>query len=118
MPTAKVNSVEIYYEETGSGPPIILSAGGLQGTLAGYGLVIGELSREHRVISYDRRFGGQSNSPLVVQTWDMVCQDVMDLMDALCIERAYLGGGSFGAAISFGCALLWGDAAGVGRHSQ
>ena len=33
MPTAKVNSVEIYYEETGSGPPIILSAGGLQGTL-------------------------------------------------------------------------------------
>ena len=88
MPTAKVNSVEIYYEETGSGPPIILSAGGLQGTLAGYGPVIGELSREHRVISYDRRFGGQSNSPLVVQTWDMVCQDVMDLMDALCIERA------------------------------
>ena len=109
MPTAKVNSVEIYYEETGSGPPIILSAGGLQGTLApdGYGPLIGELSREHRVISYDRRFGGQSNSPLVVQTWDMVCQDVMDLMDALCIERAYLGGGSFGAAISFGCALLY-----------
>ena len=102
MPTAKVNSVEIYYEETGSGPPIILSAGGLQGTLAGYGPVIGELSREHQVISYDRRFGGQSNSPLVVQTWDMVCQDVMDLMDALCIERAYLGGGSFGSAIGVG----------------
>ena len=104
MPTAKVNSAEIYFEESGSGPPIILSAGGLQGTLAGYGPVIGELSREHRVISYDRRFGGQSNSPLVVQTWDMVCEDVMGLMDALDIETAYLGGGSFGAAISLGCA--------------
>ena len=105
MPSAKVNGAEIYYEESGSGPPIILSAGGLQGTLAGYGPVMGELSREHRVISYDRRFGGQSSSPLVVQTWDMVCQDVMGLMDALGIEAAYLGGGSFGAAISFGCAL-------------
>ena len=41
MPTARVNGAEIYYEESGSGPPIILSAGGLQGTLAGYGPVIG-----------------------------------------------------------------------------
>ena len=83
MPSAKVNGAEIYYEESGSGPPIVLSAGGLQGTLAGYRPVIGELSREHRVISYDRRFGGQSSSPIVVQTWDMVCQDVMGLMDVL-----------------------------------
>ncbi len=107
MPTAKVNGAEIYYEESGSGPPIMLSAGGLQGTLAGYRPVVGELSREHRVISYDRRFGGQSSSHLVVQTWDMVCQDVMGLMDALGIETAYLGGGSFGAAISFGCAARY-----------
>ena len=91
MPTAKVNGAENYYGEAGSGPPVILSAGGLQGTLAGYEPVMEELSREHRVISYDRRFGGQSKSPLVVQTWDMVCQDVMGLMDALGIEEAYLG---------------------------
>ena len=96
MPSAKVNGAEIYYGEAGSRPPIILSAGGLQGTLAGYGPVMEELSREHRVITYDRRFGGQSSSPLVVQTWDMVCQDVMGLMDVLGIDAAYLGGGSLG----------------------
>ena len=39
-----------------------------------------------------------------MQTWDMVCQDVFDLMDSLNIDQAFLGGGSFGAAISFGCA--------------
>jgi len=104
MPTAKVQGAEIYYEESGSGPPLILSAGGLQGRGDSYYPVIQELAQEHRVITYDRRFGGQSNSPLVVQTWDMVCQDLFDLMDALGIEQAYLGGGSFGAAISFGCA--------------
>ena len=105
MPTAKVQGAEIYYEEIGSGPALILSAGGLQGKGNSYSSVMEDLSQDHRVITYDRRFGGQSNSPLVVQTWDMVCQDVMGLMDVLGIEAAYLGGGSFGAAISLGCAL-------------
>ena len=104
MSTARVNGGEIYYEETGSGPPIILSPGGLQGVASSYQPVIGTLSQEHRVIVYDRRFGGRSRSPLVVQTWDMVCEDVFGLMDVLGIEQAYLGGGSFGAAISLGCA--------------
>jgi pimeloyl-ACP methyl ester carboxylesterase len=105
MATVNVNGAEIYYEETGSGPPIILSPGGLQGVASSYQPVIGTLSQEHRVVVYDRRFGGQSRSPLVVQTWDMVCDDVFGLMDSLGIEQAYLGGGSFGAAISFGCAV-------------
>jgi len=107
MPTAQVNGAELYYEEAGSGSPLILSPGGLQGVLASYQPVIKALSQAHRVIVYDRRFGGQSNSPLVVQTWEMVCQDVMGLMDVLGIEQAYLGGGSFGAAISFGCAVRY-----------
>ena len=104
MPAARINGADIHYEESGSGPPIILSPGGLQGVASSYDSVVEALSREHRVIVYDRRFGGQSRSPLVVQTWDMVCDDVFGLMDALGIEQAYLGGGSFGAAISLGCA--------------
>ena len=104
MAKAKVNGAELYYEEAGSGPPIILSPGGLQGVASSYSGVVEALSQEHRVIVYDRRFGGQSRSPMVVQTWDMVCDDVFGLMDALDIEQGILGGGSFGAAISFGCA--------------
>ncbi len=107
MPTAKVNGAEMYYEEAGSGPPVILSPGGLQGVLASYQPVIEALSQAHRVIAYDRRCGGQSDSPMVVQTWDMVCEDVIGLIDGLGIEQAYLGGGSFGAAISFGCAVRY-----------
>ena len=105
MPTAKVHGAEIYYEEAGSGPPIILSPGGLQGRADSYQPVMDALSQEHRVVAYDRRFGGRSRSALVVQTWDMVCEDVFGLMDVLGLEQAYLGGGSFGAAISLGCAV-------------
>lgn len=36
MPRAKVNGAEIYYEEAGSGPPLLLSPGGLQGVLSSY----------------------------------------------------------------------------------
>lgn len=108
MPRAKVNGAEIYYEEAGSGPPIVLSPGGLQGVLSSYQPVLAELSHEeHRVIAYDRRFGGQSSSPMVVQTWEMVCQDLIGLLDAIGIDQAYLGGGSFGAAISLGCAVRY-----------
>ena len=88
MPRAKVNGAEIYYEEAGSGPPMILSPGGLQGVLESYQPVLEGLSRTHRVIAYDRRFGGQSKSPMVVQTWDQVCQDVVGLMDVLGIGQA------------------------------
>ena len=67
----------------------------MQGVASSYQPVIEALSQEHRVVVYDRRFGGQSRSPMVVQTWDMVCDDVFGLMDTLGIEQAYLGGGSF-----------------------
>ena len=86
MANAKVNGAEIYYEDAGSGAPIILSPGGLQGVASSYAPVIDALSQEHRVVVYDRRFGGTSRSPLVVQTWDMVCDDVFGLMDNLGIE--------------------------------
>src|SRR5262249_16030309 len=78
-----------------------------QGALSSYQTVRAQLSQAHRVIAYDRRFGGQSKSPLVVQTWDLVCQDVIELMDVLAIEKAHLGGGSFGAAIALGCAVRY-----------
>ena len=86
MPTVKVTGAELNYEELGRGFPVILSAGGLQGKLESYSEVAGTLAESYRVIVYDRRFGGKSKSPLVVQTWDMVCQDVFDLMDALGID--------------------------------
>ena len=109
MPRVKVNGADIYYEEVGRGPTIILSPGGLQGLLENYRPVIEGLARDHRVIAYDRRFGGQSRGQVVVQTWDLNCQDVLGLMDALAIEEAYLGGGSFGPGIALGCAARYPD---------
>ena len=83
MPRAQGHGAEMEEEEAGSGPPLLRSPGGWQGTLARSQPVMAPLSQAHRVIAYDHRFGGPSNTPLVVQTWDLVCQEVIDLRDAL-----------------------------------
>src|SRR5713101_1348048 len=54
MPTVQVHGAEMYYEEAGSGPPLLLSPGGLQGVLSSYQPVRAKLSQAHRVIVYDR----------------------------------------------------------------
>src|SRR6266436_1513001 len=47
MPTAQVNGAAIYYEEAGSGFPLLLSPGGLQGVLASYQSVSKALSQAY-----------------------------------------------------------------------
>ena len=81
MATASVNGAELYYEESGSGPPIILSPGGLQGVASSYSPVIEALSQES---PRNRLDGASVASPAAygVQTWDMVCDDVFGLLDA------------------------------------
>jgi hypothetical protein len=66
MRRAQVHGAEMYYTEAGSGPPLILSPGGLQGVLASYQPVLEGLSRAYRVMADDRRFGGQAKRPMVV----------------------------------------------------
>lgn len=100
MPYAKIPDAELYYEELGDGPPLILTPGGVQNGLEVLRDVASLLAVHHRVISYDRRFAGRSRSPLLVQTWDLAANDLIALMDALDIRSADLGGGATGAAIS------------------
>ena len=54
MPTQSVDGAVLYYEEHGSGPPLLLIHG--TGAFADvWSPVLDGLSRRHRVINYDRR---------------------------------------------------------------
>ena len=44
-----MNEAETFFEESGSGPPIILSPVGIQGVASSYQAVVGAWSQEHRV---------------------------------------------------------------------
>lgn len=96
MPTYKRGSVEIHYEEAGSGfPLLIIPGGGLNATI-GY---LSErtpfnpmtaLSDEFHCITMDLRnaIGGKSSGPVEVdRPWEAFADDQLGLMDHLGIER-------------------------------
>lgn len=96
MAIYKRGSVEIYYEEAGSGFPLLVIPGGGLNAAIPY---LSErtpfnpmtvLSDEYRCITMDLRnaVGGRSRGPVEVERpWESYCEDHLGLMDHLGIER-------------------------------
>jgi pimeloyl-ACP methyl ester carboxylesterase len=88
--------VRIHYEETGSGFPLLLIAGGgLNSTISFFTgnapfNAIDEFKNEYRCITMDLRNaeGGQSSGPLDIdRPWDAYADDQLGLMDHLGIKE-------------------------------
>lgn len=54
MPVATINDIEFYYEEHGSGQPIVLIAG-FSVDHTNWALVVDDLATRYRVITFDNR---------------------------------------------------------------
>jgi pimeloyl-ACP methyl ester carboxylesterase len=89
-------SVRIYYEEAGSGfPLLLLPGGGLNATIAFFTgnapfNAIDEFKREYRCITADLRNAptGQSSGPVEVERpWESYADDQIGLMDHLGIDK-------------------------------
>ena len=95
IPFYERGPVRIYYEEAGSGFPLLLIAGGgLNSTLSGLARgpfnPIEEFEGEYRCIGSDLRNAndGQSSGPLEIdRPWDAYTDDHLGLMDHLGIEK-------------------------------
>ena len=98
MPFAKLKDVELYYEETGEGHPILLGHGGFS-DVTEWDPQVDALSRHYRVIRYDRRGCGRSTPVDVPQQSALWVEDMKQLMDSLGLEQAYLGGVSYGGML-------------------
>ncbi|MBF8267571.1 MAG: alpha/beta hydrolase [Dehalococcoidia bacterium] len=99
MPVAKVNGVQLHYEEHGSGFPLVLSHGGYS-DLTRWEESLPTLSQHYRVIVYDRRNCGQSTKAPDADTYDLWVEDLYQLLRHLGINRAYVGGSSLGALLT------------------
>ena len=98
MPFAKLDDVELYYEETGDGYPILLGHGGFS-DITEWDPQVDALSQSYRVIRYDRRGCGRSIPRDVPQLAELWVEDMRQLMDSLGLEQAYLGGVSYGGML-------------------
>ncbi|OGO50200.1 MAG: hypothetical protein A2148_04150 [Chloroflexi bacterium RBG_16_68_14] len=97
MPTVRLNGIEIYYQEQGSGFPIVLTHG--LGDCAELWSPLAEaLANSYRVVSWDMRGHYRSEAPeeLSQYTQELVVEDLRALCDHLGIEQAVHGGHSLG----------------------
>lgn len=98
MPKIAIGNAELYYEEHGSGDPVMLVPG-LNGVGAFWAKQVPALAKEFRVIVHDHRGTGQSSKSLVDYSVDQMAADSLKLMDALKLDKAHYVGHSTGGAM-------------------
>jgi pimeloyl-ACP methyl ester carboxylesterase len=106
MPCHRVNGVELYYEESGTGSPVVL--------VHGFGLTarmwdpqVAALAPRYRVIVYDARGQGRSEVPDDPEEYSQAAmvEDLLGLLDHLGLARAHIAGLSMGGGIALAFAL-------------
>lgn len=98
MARLSIGDAELYYEEQGDGPPLLLIPG-LSGLGAFWSHQARDLSRDFRVIVHDHRGTGQSTLSRMRYSVDQMTDDLRRLMDGLGVESAHVVGHSTGGAI-------------------
>jgi len=98
VPTVSIGDAEIYYEEKGQDPPLMLVPG-LSGTGAFFISQVPEFSRSFRTIVHDHRGAGRSTHSRIRYSIEQMADDTVRLIDALGIDSAHLVGHSTGGAI-------------------
>ena len=92
-----VNNVKLYYEEYGSGKPIILLHGN-QESHEIFDKLIDKLKDNYKVYAIDSRCHGKSENPIDI-SYDLMCDDIIDFIKKLHIYRPILYGFSDGGII-------------------
>lgn len=99
MPVTPIRDIITYYEESGSGDPLILVMG-LSGDLQAWALQVPTLAKHFRVITFDNRGAGRTSAPDKPQSIAGMADDLAALMDHLAIPRAHILGWSMGGYIA------------------
>lgn len=106
MPTAQTGDVEMHYEDTGSGDPIVWIPGtGLAGSMWDTHQVT-HFQGRYRCLTVDLRGSGQTLGGTLPPTVADLATDIIGLMDALDLPPAHLVGLSLGSAIAQEIAIL------------
>lgn len=107
MPYATNDGVRIYYEQEGTGPPLILHHGfALAHQIWRTGRYVDALRADHELILLDPRGHGASDKPHhpAAYTFDRRVADVTAVMDDAGIERAIFWGYSMGGQVGYAIA--------------
>ena len=111
MSRLQVNGADLYYEDEGSGRPLVFLHGwGTSGRV--WHAQLPEFVRDHRVVTLDWRGCGRSSRPAAGNTIAGVVADLTAVFDALAIEDPVVIGSSIGAVFATELALRHPERAG------
>ncbi len=97
MPLVQANDIEMYYEVTGEGEPLVLIPY-LAADQACYAFQVADYAKHFTCYTVDLRGAGLSGKPEGTYTTELLADDVAAFMRAAGIPRAHVGGVSLGAA--------------------
>lgn len=106
MPYVPTRDIITYYEEAGSGEPLVLIRG-LGSDLQAWALQVPALAKHFRVITYDNRGAGRTGAPDKPYSIAGMADDLAALLGELKIEKASVLGYSMGGMIAQEFALKY-----------
>ena len=89
--------IELYYEDHGSGSPVVLIHGWPLSGASWEKQTAALLAAGHRVITYDRRGFGRSSKPAIGYNYDTFAADLDKLLKKLNLKKVALVGFSMGS---------------------
>jgi len=104
MPRVRIGGVTLYYEVSGRGLPLVFAHGG-GGNLVQWAFQVPHFSRHYRVITYDNRGHGRSDSPERGYSLEHFSEDLRGLIDYLELGKIVLIGLTMGAMTALRFAL-------------
>ncbi len=104
MPYAQCQGSRLYWEEHGSGTPILLIMG-LSFTHQMWFRVLPRLDAAYRAVVFDNRGMGRSDCPRGPYTIRQMACDAVTVMDAAGVESAHIVGASMGGMVAQELAL-------------
>jgi pimeloyl-ACP methyl ester carboxylesterase len=108
MPIFARDEIKLYYEEHGSGFPILLIApGGMRSAVSFWEKTpwnpIEQLAPHYRVIAMDQRNAGRSVAPIrATDSWHVYTEDQLALLDHLGVDRFHVAGMCIGGSYCMG----------------
>jgi len=97
---ASVGDLQVSYEVTGSGAPLLLVAGTAYSGSTWYPALLQDLARDHTVVTYDHRGTGRTTGPTGAFSTRDLAADAVGLLDALGLGRAHVLGHSMGGRVA------------------
>jgi pimeloyl-ACP methyl ester carboxylesterase len=99
VPTASVNGIDVYYERSGSGPPLLFCNGSGQ-SLATSGFLVQLFAPHFAVLAHDQRGLGQTSVPPGPYSMADYATDIAALLDHVGWATCRVVGISFGGMVA------------------